>query len=55
MKVFELIDILNDVEDGDTEVKIINSYGLKYSISDFKYIRSSDSEELYLIEDTQNG
>jgi hypothetical protein len=56
MKVFELIDILNDVtNDGDTEVKIINSYGLKYSISDFKYIKSSDSEELYLIEDEYNG
>jgi hypothetical protein len=55
MKVFELIDILNDVEDGDTEVKIINSYGLKYSISNFKYIKSSDSEELYLIEGEYNG
>lgn len=55
MKVFELIDILNDIDDSDIEIKIESSYGIKRPIEDFKYIRSSDSEELYLIEDTQNG
>lgn len=49
MKVFELIDILNDIDDSDIEIKIENSYGLKQSIADFKYIKSSESEEMYLI------
>lgn len=55
MKVFELIDILNDIDDSDIEIKIENSYGLKRPIEDFKYIKSSDSEELYLIEGEYNG
>jgi hypothetical protein len=55
MKVFELIDILNDIDDSDIEIMIENSYGLKRSIEDFKYIKSSDSEELYLIEGEYNG
>lgn len=55
MKVFELIDILNDIDDGDTEIMIESTYGLKHSIADFKYIRSSGSEELYLIAGEYNG
>ena len=55
MKVFELIDILNDIDNSDTEVRIVNTYGLKQSIEDFKYIKSSDSEEMYLVAGEYNG
>lgn len=48
MTVGDLQDVLDNLND-NTEIIVEGSYNLKYKIKDFKLIRTSNTEELYLI------
>lgn len=48
MTVEVLQRILEDLN-GDTEIMIEGVYNIKYRIKDFKLVKTSDTEELYLI------
>lgn len=48
MIVSDLQEVLDDLND-NTEIMVESVYNIKYKIKDFKLIRTSDTEELYLI------
>lgn len=51
-----IVDDLQDVLDGlsdDTEIMIESAYNIKYKIKDFKLVRTSNTEELYLITENE--
>lgn len=49
MNACELEEILELIQDNSTEVYVEGTYGLKYKIKDFRFEKTTNTEQLYLI------
>lgn len=49
MKIQELEEVLELIQNTNTEVYVEGSYSLKYKIKDFRLEKTTNTEQLYLV------
>lgn len=49
MNAFELEEVMELIQNNNTEVYVEGSFNLKYKIKDFRFEKTTNTEQLYLV------